>query len=192
MSNFRVIRYFYPPLIGLVPSAISGTKIINWQKGSVAYNQLVARAEAAGKSGGAIDTLVWYQGESDTVAKADADAYEGRFQQFIADLRADLFFRVGLASGIGNFTEEVRQVQLKNGVPNSRVVDAKGFPLQNDTVYLSTSAQVGLGQNLAAFPFQTQKGLNLGLGLTKLNGFGSDQRNPIKTLSIDMLKGEDA
>ena len=40
--------------------------------------------------------------------------------------------------------------------------------------------------------FQTQKGLNLGLGLTKLNGFGSDQRNPIKTLSIDMLKGEDA
>ena len=86
MSNFRVIRYFYPPLIGLVPSAISGTKIINWQKGSVAYNQLVARAEAAGKRGGVIDTLVWYQGDSDTVAKAGADACEGRVQQFISDL----------------------------------------------------------------------------------------------------------
>lgn len=77
-------------VIGLVPSAISGTKIIDWQKGTNAYNQLITRAQAAKKSDGTIQALVWYQGESDTVVKADADAYKVRFQKFISDLRADL------------------------------------------------------------------------------------------------------
>ncbi|KAL3537395.1 hypothetical protein ACH5RR_000761 [Cinchona calisaya] len=142
-------------VIGLVPSGVSGTKIIDWQKGTKAYNQLITRAQAANKSGGFIQALVWYQGESDTVLKADADAYKGRFNQFIKDLRADLdspflvILEVALASGIGNFTEEVRQAQLKSGIHDVRVVDAKGLELEKDKVHLTTRAQVRLGEKLA-------------------------------------------
>lgn len=77
--------------IGLVPCAVSGTKIVEWQKGTKLYNQLVKRAKASTiASNGQILGLLWYQGESDTVTKADADAYKGSFERFVADLKADL------------------------------------------------------------------------------------------------------
>ncbi|CAI9095801.1 OLC1v1031822C2 [Oldenlandia corymbosa var. corymbosa] len=79
--------------IGLVPCAISGAKIIQWQKGTIFYDQLVNRAKAAVQNGGGnntIEALLWYQGESDTMSQTDANLYKGRLQQFIIDLRKDL------------------------------------------------------------------------------------------------------
>lgn len=59
------------------------------------------------------------------------------------------FLQVALASGLGSFTGEVRQAQLKAEITNLIVVDAKGLQLQNDKVHLTTSAQVVLGEKLA-------------------------------------------
>lgn len=76
--------------VGLVPCAVGGTKITEWARGSFLYNQLVERAQVAVRGGGALRGLLWYQGESDTVMREDAEYYKGRLERFFIDLRADL------------------------------------------------------------------------------------------------------
>lgn len=77
-------------VVGLVPCAVGGTKISEWARGSVLYNQMVTRAKVGLREGGIIRAVLWYQGESDTVNVEDARAYKGRMEKFIADLRSDL------------------------------------------------------------------------------------------------------
>jgi hypothetical protein len=78
-------------IIGLVPCAMSATKITQWGKGTALYSLLVKRAKAALSGGGTIQALLWYQGESDTVDFTnDAALYGRRLLQLIIDLRADL------------------------------------------------------------------------------------------------------
>lgn len=45
--------------------------------------------------------------------------------------------------------EKVREAQLGIDLPNVVCVDAKGLPLNDDNLHLSTEAQVLLGQKLA-------------------------------------------
>lgn len=76
--------------VGLVPCAVGGTNISQWSKGSHLYNQLVRRARISLREGGSIQGLVWYQGESDTILKQDAEAYKRRLFNFFLDFRTDL------------------------------------------------------------------------------------------------------
>ncbi|GMI82665.1 hypothetical protein like AT3G53010 [Hibiscus trionum] len=141
--------------IGLVPSAVGGTTINEWQKGEFLYEQLVKRAQMAQQSGGVYRAMLWYQGEADTVSQEDAELYEGRLKTFFNDLRSDLhaptlpIFQVVLASGEGPYIEEVREAQLNIGLQNVKSVDAKALPLEPDRLHLTTQAQVRLGEMLA-------------------------------------------
>ncbi|BAS87459.1 Os03g0857500 [Oryza sativa Japonica Group] len=58
-------------------------------------------------------------------------------------------FVVGLASGLGQYTEVVREAQKGIKLRNVRFVDAKGLPLEDGHLHLSTQAQVQLGHMLA-------------------------------------------
>ena len=77
-------------VIGLVPCAIGGTMIAEWAKGSDNYKKLVKRAGASLRSGGIIEALLWYQGESDTVHQIDANMYKERLYNFFTNIRNDL------------------------------------------------------------------------------------------------------
>ncbi|XVF39871.1 hypothetical protein PTKIN_Ptkin01aG0067600 [Pterospermum kingtungense] len=142
-------------LVGLVPCAVGGTTISQWQKGEFLYEQLVKRAQMALQSGGVYKAMLWYQGESDTINQQDVELYKGRLKRFFNDLRSDLqapnlpIFQVALASGEGPYTEEVRKAQLHIGLGNVKCVDAKGLPLEQDGLHLTTPAQVRLGEMLA-------------------------------------------
>ncbi|KAJ9166285.1 hypothetical protein P3X46_021060 [Hevea brasiliensis] len=141
--------------MGLVPCAIGGTNISQWAKGGFLYDQLVRRTRTALISGGVLRAMLWYQGESDTINKEDADSYKGRLDKFFMEVRDDLQYpmlpiiQVALASGEGPFTETIRKAQLGINLPNVQYVDAKGLPLEPDRLHLTTSAQVQLGQMLA-------------------------------------------
>jgi hypothetical protein len=58
-------------------------------------------------------------------------------------------FQVGLASGLGQYTQVVRDAQKGIKLRNVRFVDAMGLPLQDGHLHLSTQAQVQLGHMLA-------------------------------------------
>ncbi|KAF8404958.1 hypothetical protein HHK36_009853 [Tetracentron sinense] len=144
-------------VVGLVPCAIGGTKISEWARGTRLYNELVRRAELSLKEGGTIRAILWYQGESDTVSREDAESYKGNMEKLVLDLRADLrstmlpIIQVAIASGQGHFIEKVREAQLGMGIylPYVMCVDAKGLQLEEDRLHLGTVAQVRLGEMLA-------------------------------------------
>ncbi|CAN1274114.1 Probable carbohydrate esterase At4g34215 [Linum perenne] len=78
-------------VVGLVPCAIGGTAISQWEKGGELYGELIKRSEAAvAIGGGRIRALLWYQGESDTNNREDADEYKERLETFFYHVREDL------------------------------------------------------------------------------------------------------
>ncbi|KAL6909346.1 hypothetical protein ACP4OV_001627 [Aristida adscensionis] len=143
------------PYLGLVPCAVGGTRMAEWGRGSQLYADMLRRARVAAETGGRVAALLWYQGESDTVRWSDASEYGRRMGMLVRDLRADLgiphllVIQVGLASGLGQYIEVVREAQKGIKLRNVRFVDAKGLPLQDGHLHLSTQAQVQLGHMLA-------------------------------------------
>ncbi|XP_061343225.1 probable carbohydrate esterase At4g34215 [Gastrolobium bilobum] len=142
-------------VVGLVPCAIGGTTISQWERGKVLYNHMMRRAKESLRNGGSIRALLWYQGESDTVTLNDAQSYQRRVHKFFLDVRDDLqspllpIIQVALASGSGPYIEIIRQAQLGIDLLNLRTVEAQGLPLEPDGLHLSTPAQVNLGQMMA-------------------------------------------
>ncbi|CAN6302714.1 unnamed protein product [Urochloa humidicola] len=143
------------PVVGLVPCAVGGTRMADWARGTELYGEMLRRARVALETGGRIGALLWYQGESDTVRWSDATEYARRMGMLVRDLRADLaiphllVIQVGLASGLGHYTQVVREAQKGIKLRNVRFVDAMGLPLQDGHLHLSTQAQVQLGHMLA-------------------------------------------
>ncbi|GMJ09791.1 hypothetical protein like AT4G34215 [Hibiscus trionum] len=141
--------------LGLVPCAVGGTAIKEWDRGQQLYENMVKRSKESLKSEGEIKALLWYQGESDTSSHHDAEAYKGNMERLIHNVREDLglpslpIIQVAIASGDGRYTEKVREAQLGIDLPNVTCVDAKGLPLKQDNLHLTTQAQVTLGHMLA-------------------------------------------
>ncbi|CAJ1973425.1 unnamed protein product [Sphenostylis stenocarpa] len=160
--------------IGLVPCAIGGTNISQWERGKELYNEMIKRAKASGRDGGTIRALLWYQGETDTVNLHDAQLYHRRVHKFFLDVRDDLqspllpIIQVALASGSGPYIEIVRQAQLGIDLLNLRTVDAHGLPLQPDGLHLSTPAQVHLGQMMANAFLQFVPSSNINYNLSPI------------------------
>ncbi|KAF5178233.1 putative carbohydrate esterase [Thalictrum thalictroides] len=142
-------------VVRLVPCAIGGTKLSEWLRGTQHYNELVNRARVSLRGGGVIQALLWYQGESDTTSRMEADSYKGKMEKFITDLRSDLrlpslpIIQVGLASGEGPFVDKVREAQRRINLQNVAYVDAKCLPVERDHLHLTTQSQVRLGQMMA-------------------------------------------
>ncbi|KAK6916400.1 Sialate O-acetylesterase domain [Dillenia turbinata] len=142
-------------IIGLVPCAVGGTAIKEWARGAHLYENMVKRVKESVKDGGEVKALLWYQGESDTGSQADAEAYKGKMENLIHNVREDLglpslpVIQVAIASGDERYIEKVREAQKAIDLPNAVCVDAKGLPLKEDNLHLTTEAQVQLGHILA-------------------------------------------
>eukprot|EP01018_Ginkgo_biloba_P039952 Gb_40410 [translate_table: standard] len=143
--------------IGLVPCAIGGTAIKEWEKGCSLYNNMISRTKAALEKGGVLRAILWYQGESDAVSEHTADCYQQKLEKLIHDIRSDLqqpdllFIQVAITIGDPHykFVQKVREAQLGINIPNVYSVDAKGLPLKEDKLHLTTEAQMQLGKLLA-------------------------------------------
>jgi hypothetical protein len=77
-------------MVGLVPCAVGGTAIKEWERGKHLYESMVVRAWESVKEGGKIKALLWYQGESDTSHQHDAEAYQRNMEMLINHVREDL------------------------------------------------------------------------------------------------------
>lgn len=142
-------------VVGLVPCAVGGTAIKEWARGEHLYDTMVKRAKESVKFGGEIKALLWYQGESDTSHPHDAEVYQESMEKLINNVREDLglpslpIIQVAIASGDAKYLERVREAQFKINLPNVICIDAKGLPLKEDHLHLTTDAQVRLGHKLA-------------------------------------------
>lgn len=154
MSYANAIRERFG-VVGLVPCAVGGTAIREWERGKHLYESMVKRGRAAAVEGGEIRALLWYQGESDTSSLHEAESYKANMQRLIRDVREDLhlpslpIIQVAIASGDDRYLEKVRDAQKGINLPNVVCVDAKGLQLKEDNLHLTTEAQVRLGHILA-------------------------------------------
>ncbi|CAN6984882.1 unnamed protein product, partial [Brassica rapa subsp. trilocularis] len=142
-------------VIGLVPCAVGGTAIKEWERGSRLYETMVKRAEESRRYGGEIKAMLWYQGESDVSDIHDAESYGRNMTRLVKNLRHDLNLpslpiiqQVAITSG-GGYIDKVREAQLGLKLSNVVCVDAKGLQLKPDNLHLTTEAQVQLGLSLA-------------------------------------------
>nr|GMD31393.1 probable carbohydrate esterase At4g34215 [Ipomoea batatas] len=124
-------------VIGLVPCAIGGTTLNEWLPAAKAYyNQMLVRtygALRASNNGGQIRALLWYQ------------ALRHDF-----GLPALPIIQVALPSATyGSYVKDIRKFQLELKLPMLSTVDANGLQLQNDSVHLTSTAQVQLGIAMA-------------------------------------------
>ncbi|XP_024402321.1 probable carbohydrate esterase At4g34215 [Physcomitrium patens] len=157
------------PQIGLVPCAIGGTSIVQWEKGRVLYNHMIQRTKAALEKGGTLKALLWYQGESDAVEKSLADHYEQRLVTFFNHVRTDLnnhnlpIIQVAInwpAAPHPEYVNKVRSAQRAalDHVKHLHLVDALGLPLLSDHIHLTTEAQTELGLMLLEKYISTGEG----------------------------------
>ncbi|CAH9075944.1 unnamed protein product [Cuscuta epithymum] len=143
-------------VMGLVPCAVGGTALKEWARGELLYENMVSRAKAAICGDGCeIKGLLWYQGESDTLSKQDAESYKSNMETLIHNFRCDMnlpslpIVQVAIASGDEKYIGEVRKSQKMINLPNVVCVDALGLQLKDDKLHLTTEAQVQLGKMLA-------------------------------------------
>ncbi|XP_009415847.2 probable carbohydrate esterase At4g34215 [Musa acuminata AAA Group] len=156
-ANALLPRLSDGAVLGLVPCAIGGTAIKEWERGSRLYEEMMRRARKAAElgGGGEIKAVLWYQGESDTTSHGAAEAYAANIEKLIRDVRLDLslpslpFIQVAIASGDKHYIEKIREAQLGISMPDVLNVDAMGLPLNEDNLHLTTEAQVLLGNMLA-------------------------------------------
>lgn len=89
-SSFaRAIAEKWPDrFIGLIPSAVGGTRIDQWKPGSDLYNEAVRRAKVA-LARGTLKGILWHQGESDSIA-ARVPTYLVHLKEIVEHLRTDL------------------------------------------------------------------------------------------------------
>jgi hypothetical protein len=68
---------------------------------------------------------------------------------YCIDESAVILIQVAIASGDEKYMEKVREAQFRINLPNVVCIDAKGLPLKEDNLHLTTEAQVRLGHILA-------------------------------------------
>nr|GLL44083.1 probable carbohydrate esterase At4g34215 [Ipomoea trifida] len=123
------------------------------------YNQMLVRtygAVRASNNGGQIRALLWYQGESEAKGKDYPSPFASNLEIFFNSLRHDFglpalpIIQVALPSATyGSYVKDIRKFQLELKLPMLSTVDANGLQLQNDSVHLTSTAQVQLGIAMA-------------------------------------------
>ncbi|XP_057794423.1 probable carbohydrate esterase At4g34215 [Salvia miltiorrhiza] len=145
-------------VIGLVPCAIGDTALKRWSRGGDLYVTMMERTRAALAGGGVLRGLMWYQGEADSGKMEDATSYKTRFEQFVADVRAELqmptlpVVQVAINVQLPDYVNTVkalRESQKTANVSNMKTIDAWGLPTVSDKVHLTAESQVKLGQMMA-------------------------------------------
>ena len=148
--------------IGLVVNARGGSSTNSWLKGSKDgyYEEALSRIRIAMKQGGALEAILWHQGEADC---SNPEAYKQKLISLVKDLREDLNLPelpivVGQISqwnwtkreaGTVPFNQMIKKVS--SFIPHSDWVSSKGLGWYKDEKdpHFNTEAQLLLGKRYA-------------------------------------------
>lgn len=87
MSFADALQKKYHKPIGLIPYAVGGSSLSQWQKGEPLYVNALEQASQALKSSH-LKGILWHQGETDSLDLAQT--YKDRFMSFMESLQEDL------------------------------------------------------------------------------------------------------
>ena len=155
--------------IALVPCAVGGSSIKQWQKGARLYDEALRRAllarETTAAAGGVIRGALWLQGEADAT-RAGLAAHEAKLVKLVDELRADLGIpdlpflvcTIGEMKQPGDDSERIQMkaemnrllLSLSTKRPHVDCVDARALTTHlGDFVHFDTAAQDEIGRRYA-------------------------------------------
>lgn len=147
--------------IGLIPCAVGGTTLDQWKAGGALYNNAVARAREAMKSG-ALAGILWHQGEGDAGKPELVATYLKRLDRMIGQLRKDLdAHKVPLVVGElihGHKNNDAINAELAGApkkIPFCRLVSSEG--LGNKALHFESADLRTFGKRYAAEYLQLVK-----------------------------------
>ncbi len=167
----RVLAESLPDVeIGLVPCAVGGSAIAEWQPGATAktgshpLDDLLGRAKVAAEWG-PIAGVIWHQGESDR--DTDPEVYRERLSGLVARVREavgdpELPWVVGT---LGRFRDGVSDpihallCDLPNHVTNLGCVRAAGLSHKGDRTHFDAASAREYGRRYALALIDLQRGL---------------------------------
>ncbi|RCI01949.1 hypothetical protein CU098_011840 [Rhizopus stolonifer] len=173
-NMYRAIMPDVP--LGLIASAHGGTSLSDWQRpaelntqtaDTTLYGAMWDRIQQVHSVAG----ILWYQGESDTSNKQDADTYLDRFQHWLSTLRADLEqpnlplvfvqigpHRVNVPAMMEHWkTVQDAQFQLMGSCPFTAGVASLDVDL-DDRLHLSACGLSSVGKRLAIAAHKAKQG----------------------------------
>ena len=151
--------------IGLIPSAMGGTRLSQWLPGEELYEQAVTRTNAA-KRCGVLKGVLWHQGESDA-KEGLARSYAKRLSAMIEALRNDLGepelpfvmgeigqFRIGVHGQSDVIIEQLQDAPRL--VPRSACVSSAGLDHKGDFTHFDAKSLKEFGRRYAAAMIELQ------------------------------------
>lgn len=140
----------------LIPVAVGGTYISEWQKGGSLYSNMVNKIAVAG----GVDAMIFYQGEADAVTSSNANNWATRFASFVDDIRADygnipIIFAQLATEPVGAtnrpYWSVVKSQQDSMDGYDSKVkmITTDDLVIQTNDVHLTTASQIIVGQRFA-------------------------------------------
>jgi len=149
--------------IGLVPTAVGGSPLAQWQPGAPLFEASMAQARTAAPAGH-MAGIIWHQGENDSRFPDQAATYGERLTRTITAFREQLgrpelpfiagelgpFLADNLEPGFPALPTVTRAISdLPGKVPHTAVVSAAGLKHKGDLVHLDTPSQIIFGQRYA-------------------------------------------
>jgi hypothetical protein len=148
--------------IGLIPCAMGGSSLDQWQPGGALYADAVRRTREALKRG-RLAGILWHQGESDSEPALRA-TYADRFARMIARLREDLGApATPLVIGeLGHFFPPARDFNralpdLARRVPHCGLATAEGLVDKGDKLHFDAASLRRYGERYAAAYLRLRK-----------------------------------
>jgi hypothetical protein len=139
--------------IGLVPCAVGGSPIEQWQPGAPLFKAALERAKLAAPHG-TIKGIIWHQGESN--ASNTTEQYAEKLKATIEGFRKELNspnlpFVVGTLADFFKSGSKVNAalVNLPQAVPHTACVESKSLPHKGDNLHFSAEGARELGKRYA-------------------------------------------
>lgn len=149
--------------IGLIPSAVGGTRLERWEKGSDLWQQATERARAA-QQFGQLKGVLWHQGEADGLKRETAQTYAERLARMVVDFRDELHKPAlpFVAGKLGEFLPDNRNglpwywplvneqiATVPNRVEHTAVVESSGLSHLGDSVHFDSASLRTFGKRYA-------------------------------------------
>lgn len=143
--------------VGLIPCADGGTRIDQWQPGSLLYEHAVLQTKLAQRTS-VLNAILWHQGESDCLTDADVEAYALRFLRLMEALRKELgnvpvvigqlHPEVGGAYNVGDRVPKLNAVlaRVARELPNCAMATVEGLTLKPDGLHFDSVSCRELGK----------------------------------------------
>ena len=159
--------------IGLLPCAMGGTSLSEWDPQADLYKRAIATAQKAVVGDNVLKGILWHQGEGDSADESCATSYAARLGRMIAELRTELKAHAVpfVAGELGSFLSSMGRA------PYFELVNQQLRSLEKDDPYYGCVSASEL----------TDKGDLLHFGARSLREFG--RRYARKHLSIVQANG---